>query len=207
MKKVIFCLCISVIFQQCTDELHEIDAVVSSQVEGISAADLKGALNDIPHNAYSAFYYYSGDRQEFVQHRSETNINHNFRTNRTMYDDLGVFWTGDFEFESGDYELNIKSDETIKVLIDDAVVFEGSNMDPDTAYKTKLTLEGIHRLKVLYNLNNKQKVEKIIEYYQKLNGEKDGGNTDHSSKISVLPDGVKNSENPHPDVAMDWKRL
>lgn len=206
MKKIIFCSLILVIFQQCTDELHEIDAIIPAQNQDDVTAQLEIGKQDIPLNSFSAFYYYTVNQQEFVSSASEARINHNFKKGRTIYKDLGVHWIGDFEFENGDYEISVKSDETIKVILDENIVFEGPNDTQINGFTAKLSLNGIHRLKVFYNLSSEQKVEKIIEYYKKLNEEKDrNGSSEQHVKTSIVGDSTNSSESK--DVDVSWVRL
>lgn len=200
MKRIIFCLLIAGIFQQCTNELHEIDSVISSQIE------LKIADKDVPRNSFSAFYVVSEDEHDFVQRSSDTRINHNFKKQNITYSDLGVYWIGDFDFESGDYEMRIKSDEIIKVILDNETVFEGTSNQP-YGLKTKFALKGIHRLKVLYNMTNEQKVQKIIEYYQKLNEEETESESEQKTRTSVFGSNSSISDTSNPDVKVTWKRL
>ena len=98
MKKVIFGLLASVMFQQCTDELHEIDAVITTQSQEDLTSEFVIATGEVPLNSYSASYYYTQNQQEYVSGISEGRISHSFRTGKTIYNDLGVHWIGDFEF-------------------------------------------------------------------------------------------------------------
>ena len=97
------------------------------------------------------------------------------------------------------------SDENVKVILDDQIVFEGTSKD---SYKGRvsLALKGVHRLKVFYNLSSEQKVQKIIEYYQKLNEEKSESDSEQKKRTSIFSSN-SNSENMDSDVEVTWRRL
>ena len=208
MKKVIFCFLISVVFQQCTDELHEIDSVISVQENSVSEGDLIIDNKDIPLNSFSAFYYYLENHKPFVDNQIEHKIIHRFNKDDSADNDLSAHWIGDFNFESGKYELDIISDKGIKVFIDDKVVFEDWNNSGNNHFRINLTLQGIRRLKVFYNMNSNQKLAKIIEYYTNLHKELDEEESNVPTYNSLISgDRVNQTVTHESRVSVNWKLL
>ena len=94
MKKVIFCLFIPVMIQSCTDEMHEINSVVSLTDDSIVGSDLRISSKDIPNDAFTAFYYFLENNKTNVENKVEGNINHNFDNSEPGKKDFTAYWEG-----------------------------------------------------------------------------------------------------------------
>ena len=199
MKKVIFCLLVPFILQSCTDELHEIDSVVLSN-DHISDISQEINSKDIPQNSFAAFYYYVENNKATVHNAYEEKIDLKDLGKK----DFSAYWDGYFEFESGDYEFTINGDKEIKVSIDDVVIFDGSASNSKGGVKVGHSLEGIRRLKVFYNMNSAQKVQKIIEYYKSMRGFEDDQESETPSNTSTNAGG--NSDDSAA-ILLDWRKL
>lgn len=204
MKRVFFYLLVALLFQQCTDELFEIDAVIpASDSNNILVSEYE--INDqfIPKDSFSGAYYFMEDHKEKVVERIVDKINQSDISESDDID-LSAQWVGDFEFEQGTYEFTVKSDKGIQVLIDNEVIFDNTNVQIRKNYfRIYKSLEGIRRLKVFYNMNSDQKLQKIVEYYASLNEsteqEESGVPTSNSSNTNNNID-VSDSK-----IFVDWK--
>ena len=207
MKKVIFCLLIPVMIQSCTDELHEIDSVVLAD-DFVLRKDIDISSKDVPHNSFTAFYYFVENNKASVDNKIENKIDHNIDKSDLGKKDFAAYWEGYFDFDSGDYEFTINSDKEIKVSIDGVMIFEGSSNTNAGSIKVGRSLEGIRRLKVFYNMNSDQKLQKIIEYYKSMRESEDDDESE--APISTSANAVgSNDQNQSitSDILVDWQRL
>jgi hypothetical protein len=203
MKKVIFYLLFALLIQSCTNELREIDSVVSSH-DYASVLDQNIESMDVPHNSFSAFYYYVENNKATVSSAVEMKIDHHIEQFDQDKNDFSAYWEGYFDFDSGDYEFTVKADKTLKVYIDDIVIFDGNGSTSNAGVQVNRSLEGIRRLKVFYNMNSSQKVQKIIDYYRSLRAPEGDEESESVFNTSTRSQG-NNAENQN--VLLDWRKL
>ncbi len=66
-------------------------------------------------------------------------------------DNFSVRWTRDISFEPGDYRLNVRADDGVRVYVDDQLVMDyWQPQDFAWHYYDKIYLSGVHTLKVEY---------------------------------------------------------
>ena len=206
MKKVFFYLLVALMFQQCTDELYEIDSVIpASDSANLLVSEYEINNKFIPRDSFSEAYYFLEDQQEKVVERIVDKINQSdFSESDDM--DLSAHWVGDFEFEQGTYEFTVKSDKGIQVLIDNEVIFDNTNVQIRKNYfRIYKSLEGIRRLKVFYNMNSDQKLQKIIEYYASLNESTEQEENDVPTSNSANSNNTLDVSDSK--IFVDWKSI
>ena len=203
MKKVIFYLLFALFIQSCTDELMEIDSVVSSN-DYASVLDQNIESADVPRNSFSAFYYYVENNKATVSNAVEMKIDRHFEQSDEGKKDFSAYWEGYFDFDAGDYEFTMKADKTLKVYIDDVVLFDGSGPTSNVGVQVSRSLEGVRRLKVFYNMNSAQKVQKIIDYYRSM---RDPDADEESESVVSTASGSKGNAAENRNVLFDWRKL
>ena len=114
MKKIMVALVVALAFQVCTSELSEIDGVIGDHIDGNSAGN-GDMFHDIPADSFLGQYFVN-DSSTPISSRIENRIRHDFNSpvrNDLTANKLGAKWTGDFYFESGDYNFTINSDKKL----------------------------------------------------------------------------------------------
>ncbi len=213
MKKVILLLLIPFVFQQCTDELYEIDEVITAQgEEKNSNLIVQKNAGSIPLNSYKATYYASENQNSTVTERIESNIGQVYDrlSNANPFtENASTYWVGDFEFEAGDYEFLIQSDKNVTVFIDNQNVFSDVNTSARrTSHKIFKSLDGVHRILIFYNMDKSKIAQKIIEYYTGLHSTEDSSGDQGSSrgvKVSSFADKIVEIEDRIPHVFVNWR--
>ncbi len=195
MKKVIICLLMPLTFQQCTDELHEIDGVVASS--GITSKELVLDAKDVPLNAFTSFYYQQENQNVVISKDTDKVINIGNSDVDPKKDEFSGVWEGNFEFSDGDYEFNYFSDKNLKIMVGDKILFDGMSTQNMEQKRITHSIEGIRRLKVFYNMSNSQKLQQIINYYKSLNNA-DQDDDSNNPIYKSLHDGQGNKT---PDLA------
>jgi hypothetical protein len=203
MKKVIFYLLIPIIFQSCTDELLEIDSIVLSE-DFSPIGNLVLDSKDVPNNSFTAFYYSVQNDKATVNNTIEEKIDRKKGRSNLVGNDLSAYWEGYFEFDSGEYEFSVSADKSLKVSIDDVIIFDGTKPNSSGGVTFAHSLQGVRRLKVFYNMNSAQKVQKIIEYYNSMRGH---GKDHESGKPGSTATNAANNSDLGQAVLVDWRKL
>ena len=206
MKKVIFYLVVPFIFQQCTDELQEIDGVVAS-----SDINNKGLMldeNDVPLNAFTSFYHLQVDQKVAINKDKVKMIQLGRNDFNSTQGEFSGIWEGNFEFLDGEYEFTYFSDRKLKIVVGDKVLFDGISTEKEWQKKITHSIAGIRRLKVFYNMSGDQKLQQIINYYKRLN------EADQDDDLSnPIPSSLRNDQsNKIPDpvdlrLFLDWQLI
>ncbi|MCG8310723.1 MAG: heparin lyase I family protein [Cytophagales bacterium] len=150
MKKVFLCMVVMLAFQFCTTELNEIDAVLSKNTE------IKTEADPIPLGSFLAQYFNKDNYSSVLATRVEKSISHDFNTvvsPNVSSDNLGATWTGKFNFDPKVYEFTVKSDRSVRILIDNEELLGDFDNSTLNEYKIKKYLKGIHRIKLYYNFD------------------------------------------------------
>jgi hypothetical protein len=210
MKKVLMFLLVPFIFQQCTDELSEIQEVVGDD-SAYSSTALEAA--EIPYNAYKATYFNSHSNTIPITERNENFIEQKIlisENSDTFNEATSAFWVGDFDFDGGDYEISVQADKNVTMLIDDQYVLdEIGNDNRRISYNTFKALDGVHRVLVFYNMDKSQIAKMILAYYSGMNAKDRILESANSSKPSrISPDfktANRNKEQILPHVIVQWR--
>lgn len=215
MKKVVLCLLIPFLFQQCTDELREIDTVLSTQVEDNLRDQEFASHSGIPFNSYLGKYYKGENQPVLVSEKIENKISKRIKEQAHSYfldKDISAEWIGDFEFDFGEYEFKVNSDRGIKVLIDDEIVIDDLDNLRQTSYKTFITLNGVHRILIFYNMDKSQIGNIIVEYYQSLHNAKNAKPLNDSKKsvkdfVTSINQVVGIDDADAPGISLEWEKI
>lgn len=193
-------------FQQCTDELQEIDGVVVSS--GITSKELVLDAMDVPINAYTSFYYHQENQKVVISKDTEKVINIGNSDVDPKKDEFSGIWEGNFEFSDGEYEFTYFSDKNLKIMVGNKILFDGTSTQNMEQKRITQSIEGIRRLKVFYNMSNSQKLQQIINYYKSLNNA-DQDDDSNNPIYKSLQDGQGNNT---PDLAdlklyLNWRLI
>lgn len=202
-------------FQQCTDELREIDTVLNTQVEDNLPGQEYSSHSDIPFNSYLGKYYMGENQPSLVSEKIENKISKKIKEQAYSYflnKDISAEWIGDFEFDFGEYEFIVNSDKGIKVLIDDTIVIDDLDNLRQTSYKTFITLNGVHRILILYNMDKSQIGDIIVAYYQSLHNaknEKPLSDTKKSVKdfATSISQVVSIDDDEESGISLGWEKI
>ena len=209
MKKVFLLVLIPFLFQNCTEELHEIDAVVTAADENIAGIDIGLSAADVPQNSFMGFYYYLRGQEPVVENKIEDNISFGVGDYSSDGVDYSAYWEGYFDFDDGDYVFSITSDQALKVIIDDEIILDSSNENKLEQYKITHSLEGIRRLKVFYNMNSEQKLNEIVKYYAGLGDQEENDEAYNTSASDIVKDAdvIKKATLKNVNVSFGWQLL
>lgn len=210
MKKVIMFLLVPFIFQQCTDELSEIDTVVG---ENSAYSSTTPEAAEVPYNAYKATYFNSHSNTMRITERNENSIEQKINEHlnpNTFNEATSAFWAGDFDFDGGEYEISVQSDKNVSMLIDNNYVLDVTGNDNRRiSYNTVKSLDGVHRVLVFYNMDKGQIAKMILQYYAGMNTKDRILESANSSKPSrISPDfksANRNKEQILPHVIVQWR--
>ena len=167
MKRVIFLLLVPFIFLQCTDELQEIDGVIAAS--DIKSRELTLEAKDVPLNAFTSFYHHQENQNVVINKDTTKMINLSINDLGQRNSELSGVWEGDFEFLNGEYEFTYFTDNRLKIMVGDMVLYDGTSTENMEQKRITQSIEGIRRLKVFYNMSGSQKLQQIINYYNSLN--------------------------------------
>ncbi len=197
------------LFQQCTDESSEIDALIRSNSEYSSETS---GTREIPLNSYKAIYFNSHGNSTDVTERIEKNIEQEFnQISNTFNDATSAFWVGDFDFNSGNYEISVEADKEVTMLIGNKYVFNENGLSANRIRsKNFRSLGGLQRVLIFYNMDKSQIAEKILEYYTGLNSAESTSEDAESSKTTIISpnsnDQNSTSENLVPHLFVKWTK-
>ena len=154
MKKFMIGLIALHTFQFCTSELSEIDGVVGDHID--SGIDQNYDRFDVPAESFLGQYFASGNSTVPISNIIENRIRHDFNSpveNNVNAKDLSAKWTGDFYFETGEYNFAVHSDKGIILTIDEQIVLDESNNTEENDYQIHHQMDGVHRIVVEYNVD------------------------------------------------------
>lgn len=215
MKKVLMFLLVPFIFQQCTNELGEMESVIGSNSEySSSISENDPGISEIPNNSFKATYLNPFDNNTRVTERIENSVELNFNegiSSKTFNDATSAFWVGDFDFNGGNYEISVQADKQVTILIDNQYVVKGiGRKNSRTRFTVFRSLDGVHRILVFYNMDKSQIADKILEYYTGLNTEEDATENSKSMKPTRIYSGSKDdssiAEKILPHIAVQWRK-
>ena len=153
------------LFQQCTEELHEIDEVILESDPSVSYNALTLDQGDVPDNAFTAFYYFGNGDRTRVEHKIEREIDYKLLQSKEGDQEFAAYWEGYFDFESGDYEVILPTDNSMKVFVDGVSIVDGEDSQLNSYVKIRRSFDGIRHLKIFYNLNSEAKIEKMNNFF------------------------------------------
>jgi PA14 domain/Bacterial pre-peptidase C-terminal domain/Lipase len=123
--------------------------------------------NSAPLNAWSAEYFNNTSLSGApVLTRIENSLDHNWLSdapaNGVNSDYFSTRWVGRFNFEGGDYRFNIRTDDGMRIWIDDRLVFNSWIPQPPTDYQVLTNLTpGVHQIRVEYYERTERAVAQV----------------------------------------------
>ena len=119
--------------------------------------------SSIPTNAFKGEYFNNSDLTSLVLTREDKSVNFNwyrYAPDKLVHpESFSVRWTGNFNFEEGNYDFNVLSDDGVRLYLDGRLLLDAWKLQNSARFKVQTVVgKGTHQIKVEYFDDNDRAV-------------------------------------------------